>query len=436
MAPRTAAQQQTPPADQTPTPQRTLEPERLGDVEEGASAPEPETDEMGLTPSERAEWDAMEAEGKGTTPAQTGDPEPADGDDAGDDDPAAEGQQNQQPAPVPGDDDEDDDPAPAPGQKKPGQTISRHKHTRELNKKEQEAADLRARLAQRDIDFAKAQERLQILNEALTAPPPPDPAAVQQQAEAENPWMEKTITVEEDAIQALAQMQRRQDYTNRQQTQHFEQVQESEADRHLRETFNRDIQAYAAQPADKNPDAPFFGDAYAHLKNSRLTEISIALFDKDPNDPAEVFTQQELSRIISDFNGEEKWLVGNAVQNGKSPAAAVMKMARGRGWKRPDPQTQQRQAAPAARTNGAAPPAARAPAARPANGSAVDKLNAEIEGAAAARSLSDGGGAPPQPLVDIEQLLKMGDDEFGAYIDNLPKSRLDNIMGKEQPRAN
>jgi hypothetical protein len=423
MARAPATQQSTP----EPTQQRTLEPERLGDVEAGAEAPESEVDDLGLTSSERAEWDAMEAEAKGKAPPE---PEPAEGD-AGDGEADADGQPK--PPIVADAEDDDDEPAPA-GQKKPGATISRHKHTRELNKRDTELQALRDRLAQRDIDWAKANERLTILNEALTAPPPVDPAVAQQQAVAENPWLEPTIKVEDDAIAAIAQMQRRQDFNNRQQSQQFEQIQETEADRNLRETFNSDIQRYAAQPADQNPDAPFFGDAYSHLKNSRLTEISISLFDKDPNDPKEQFSQAELSRIIADFNSEEKWVVSNALDQKKSPAAAIMKLARGRGWKRPDPQG--RPAAPAARTNGAAPPAARPPAAaaRPANGTAVDKLNAEIEGAAAARSLSDGGGAPPQPALDIESLLKMDDEEFGLYVDRLPKGRLDAIMGKVPER--
>jgi hypothetical protein len=33
----------------------------------------------------------------------------------------------------------------------------------------------------------------------------------------------------------------------------------------------------------------------------------------------------------------------------------------------------------------------------------------------------------------MEQLLKMDDDEFGIYIDNLPPARLQALMGREFP---
>jgi hypothetical protein len=81
------------------------------------------------------------------------------------------------------------------------------------------------------------------------------------------------------------------------------------------------------------------------LKDSRLTELAISLFDKDPTDPAQVFTQAEINKLVADFNAEEKWVVANARKAGKSPSAAIMKLAKGRGFK---PQVAQAQAAPAA----------------------------------------------------------------------------------------
>jgi hypothetical protein len=415
----------TPPQDQT----QTLAPERLGDVDEGAAAPEGETDELGLTASEREAWDAMEAEAKAPPSGEPEEPEePATPDPANPDAPAA----------IVEDDDEDDEPAAAPTKGK-GQTISRHKHTRELNKREQEIADLRSQLNGTQINQAKLTERLAILNEALTAPAPADPVEAQKRAEQDNPWLEKTITVEEGALEAIAQMQRRQEYNNRVQSDTTEAIQARDEDSSLKSSFDQDIRRFSAMAPEQNPDAPHFMDAYGYIKNSRLTEIAISLFDKDPNDPNEVFTQPEISQIIQDFNAEEKWVVNNAVSKGKSPAAAIVRMAKARGWKAaqaaaapaPAPGARQPQAPAAPRA-----PAPRAPAAPAAAApTAVDRLNSEIEGARNARSLSDGGGAPPLEPLDANRLLKMSDEEFGDYIDNLPKNRLDSLMGKEPERV-
>jgi len=64
---------------------------------------------------------------------------------------------------------------------------------------------------------------------------------------------------------------------------------------------------------------------------------------------------------------------------------------------------------------------------------AIAQIEAERAGAAASRSLSDGGGSPPGEPLSIEQLLQMDDETFGAYVDNLPTQRLQSIMGREFP---
>ncbi len=415
----------------------TVEPERIGDVEVGADAPASEVDELGLNASERAAWDAMEAEAaqEGAQPAGE-----AAGDGAvegeGEGEAGAEGDpeppkpgQNSLKQQTDGDDDDDDAPA-APG--KPGQTVSRHKYSRDIKKRDTELAELRAKVAESGITAAKLEERLNILNQALTAPPPKTPEQQEQEAVAQNPWLEKTIDPAEDAIQALAQMQRRQEYSQRQNQQQGEYLAGDAEDRQLRSNFAADIAAFAQSDAGKDGQ---WDQAYAFLKNSRLTEIAISLFDKDPNDPNENFTKPEIDRIIRDFNAEEKWVVSNAISKGKSPAQAIMRLAKGRQWKYEAPQQQQaapqRQAAPAARQP------EQQPAPRQQNGaaqqqSAVDKINSEIEGAAAARSLSDGGGAPPAPELTLERILKMGDKEFAAFADNISEERLAQLMGKPQ----
>ena len=63
--------------------------------------------------------------------------------------------------------------------------------------------------------------------------------------------------------------------------------------------------------------------------------------------------------------------------------------------------------------------------------SAVAQIQAEMAGANASRSLSDGGGSPPGEPLSMERLLHMNDEEFGIYVDNMPKSQLDAIMGRD-----
>jgi hypothetical protein len=211
-----------------------------------------------------------------------------------------------------------------------------------------------------------------------------------------------------------------------------EATQDQLQDQALLRDFTRDTQMYAQTEEGQH----FFGGegAYQFLKNSRLVELGISLFDKDPTDPNEQFTPQEINKMIADFNAEEKWVVNNALSTGKSPAKAIMRLAKGRGWKPPQA------AAPAAPlpAGGArrpAQPQARSPAApAPAAArNAVAQIQAEQAGAAASRSLSDGGGVPPAEPLSIETLLKMDDQEFGMYIDNLPTQRLQALMGREFP---
>jgi hypothetical protein len=59
----------------------------------------------------------------------------------------------------------------------------------------------------------------------------------------------------------------------------------------------------------------------------------------------------------------------------------------------------------------------------------VDQLADLAAAQDAGRSLSDGGGAPPQGL-SAEMLLKLDDEEFAALVDQLPKHQLDTLMGR------
>lgn len=404
--------------------------ERIGDVDEGAPPPDSGLDEYGFTAEERAVFDGMK---QGETDS-SGPEEP---------EPVVEDPAPEAPAVPPVDPQvppvaEDDDDAPDvittdPKTGKTQKTINYGKHQRLITKAQKEAETLRQAAETERLNNAKLAERLQILNEALMAPSPQaDPAAP---AAPANPMLEPTINVEDDAIAAVAQMQRRQIWMANSSTQAQEQTQEMLEDQQLVADFTRETNAFSATEEGRH----FLGSegAYQYLKNSRLTDLGISLFDKDPTDPAVVFTQAEINQMVSTYNADEKWVVSNALKQNKSPSQAIMKLAKGRGWRPPAAQPAPVPAVPAV-----VPPApaarAPAPAARPAPptpapSSAAAKLQSEIEGAAASRSLSDGGGSPPAELLSMEMLNRMNDEEFGRYVDSLPRDRLDSIMGKQFP---
>ena len=417
----------------------TLQAERIGDVEEGENlAPPGEVDELGLTPDERAQFDGMKDADRGigegpeeaeevseelapSTPPSPGVEAPA----------PAEAKAK---APEPEEDDEPDQVTRDPRTGKEQRTISYGKHQRLLKKAQADAEELRKQAEEGRINHAKLAERLAILNDALTAPQAPRQLTPQeqeyqrQQEIQQNPMLEETIDPSVDIAGALAQMQRRQVFMAQASMYQQATTQEAMAHEAMVRDFTRDTQLFSQTEEGQH----FFGmdGAYQHLKNTRLVELGLALFDKDPSDPRETFTQAEIDKMIADFNSEEAWLVQNALQHGRSPAKAIMKHAQLRGWRPPQVQatTPAPVVQPQVRRTAAQAPLARAPVS-----SAVAQINAERAGQAASRSLSDGGGAPPSGPLTPKELLEMDDEQFGLYIDNLPPHALQALMGREFP---
>lgn len=416
-----------------------LQAETIGDVEEGTLPPESELDELGLNAEDRAAFDSMQEADRALP--ESDEPPPAAETPPGVERPTVDAPPAPQvaprvPPPPPEEDEEPDQVTRDPRTGKEQRTISYGKHQRLLNKARADAEALRTQAQEERVNQAKLAERLSILNEALMAPPPQQPQTPQEieaarlQEIQQNPMLEETVDPSVDLPNAIAQLQRRQVYMANASMQQQEDTQEQLQDQALLRDFTRDTQLYAATQEGQH----FFGGegAYQFLKNSRLVELGISLFDKDPTDPNETFTQAEINKMIVDFNNEEKWVVSNALKANKSPAKAIMRLAKGRGWRPPQAPAPapQPQLQPGARRAAPAPAARRAAA--PAV-SAVAQLQAEQAGAAASRSLSDGGGAPPAEPLSVETLLKMDDEEFGLYVDNLPTARLQQLMGREFP---
>ena len=312
MAPRTAA-----------APQTTLQPENIGDVEEGYT-PEAEggVDELGLTPEDRAVFDGMrdadrglpqepeEGEGEGEGAPGAAEPRPVL------DAPPAPGPGKKQ-APIEEEPDEPDQITRDPRTGREQRTISFGKHQRLMNKARADVEALRSQAEEGRISQAKLAERLSILNDALTAPPPPRQLTPQemhyqrQQEALQNPMLEDTVDPSVDLAASIAQMQRRQIFLANASMQQQEDTQQQLTYQSMLRDYVRDSEAYSRTEEGQN----FFGDngAYQFLKNSRLVELSFSLFDKDPRDPNERFTQPEIDQIIAEFNAEERQLVSDAL---------------------------------------------------------------------------------------------------------------------------
>lgn len=403
--------------------------EHIGEAGDGVDADaggEGISEATGLTAEEQAAFDGMRT---GDTPA--GDTEPPEGDEGQDTD--AEADLDSEDADA---DPADVDPATpllskektpeelaadaAAGKKPPPKTVSFGKYQRELKKAGETAAAAQAEARRAREDAIKLAERVAIINEALTAP---QPAAIDPNAPPANPFEESDIDPEVDYAASVKQIQRRQRFQNDNQGRIEQDVTLSREDQHMRDTFQRDFTAAAATD-------PSVSAAYQFLKDSRLTEICISEFDKDPNDPEEVFTPQQVARMVQIFNAEEKYVVGNALKAGKSPTAAIVRLARARGFKYEAPAA----AAPAARAAVPAVPVARNGTGRavvpaPAAPSAAEQLAALAAAQEGGKSLSDGGGAPPSGLT-AQMLVDMGDDEFAELLDRIPQHQLNALLGR------
>lgn len=291
----------------------------------------------------------------------------------------------------------------ATGKKPAPKTVSFGKYQRELKRAGETAAAAQAEAKKAREDAIKLAERVAIINEALTAQPA---AAVDPNAPPANPFEEADIDPTEDYAESVKQIQRRQRYQMENQNRVEQDVTVSREDQQMRDTFQRDFSAAAGVDAT----VPL---AYQFLKDSRLTEICISEFDKDPNDPEEVFTPQEVARMVQIFNAEEKYVVGNAIKAGKSPTAAILRLAKARGFKPPAAPQPAAVPQPEARSGTGR---AIIPAAAP---SAAEQIATLAAARDAGKSLSDGGGAPPESGISAKMLLDMDDEEFRAFIDGL-----------------
>ena len=389
------------------------QPERVED----AGPADVESDDIGLTPEEQAQFDAMQA---GRDPGGKDDIEP-DGAVADAGEGAGEADEEDEPASTDGDGEPplaaaDGETTPAAGQKKP-KTISYGRHQRDMAKLQDQLTAAQGETAKEREARVRLDERTKQLLEAISQKAPPAAAAVDDDPEPninDDPighaqWkirsLEKTVTELKNG---------------RQQDQELSAAEQEE--RQVYETYAGTLESAAA--AD-----PTFADAFVHLRETRYRELGFIYAGVDINDKAAVDAaltpdeQVALSRNIQrTFHNEQMMVARESMKARKSPAAVVKNLALARGFV-PKAAGEADPAAPA--RGGKAPPAApAAPAA-----SVKDQLQAIRAGSESSRSLSNAGGSPGGDITP-ERIASMSDDEWNEFFDSMPKRKLDAMMGK------
>jgi hypothetical protein len=317
----------------------------------------------------------------------------------------------------------------ANGAKKP-KTISYGKHQREQQKQQKRFDDLQKQLDAARGETAKEREARTRLDERtnllLEAIQTKAPAAAEKKDDDPEPdgeadpighlqWQNRQLAKRVEDLTAG---------TQRQQQETAQQQQE----RQLYEAYAGDLENAARADAS-------FADAFVHLRETRYRELGFIYAGIDVNDPAQCAQlspedQAALSQNIQrTFHNEQMMVAREAIKVRKSPAQVVRNLALARGFQ---PKAKEAAAddggtAVAAASKVANGGARKAPPADA--GSVKDQLQAIREGQGAAKSLSDGGGSPGGSITP-QRLAEMSDDEFLELYENMPKRKLDSLMGK------
>lgn len=274
------------------------------------------------------------------------------------------------------------------------QERERHRETRT------KAETLERELASQREQYARAEERLRLLNEALShaSQVQQQPVAQpQQQAapaqEETNPFEEPTVDPEVDVFAWAKQKERRESYLRRENEallallqsrdekfNQFEQkTQARDTETQMRQTYQADALRYMSQQTD-------FADAYKHLIEGRRSELEyMGIADKAQQDAA--------------IAQEERDIVAAAIQRGESPAAFIYGLSQRRGYRKAEP-------APTP-----APVQPQQPAPKPMAANPAQRIETAAKAQQAAATLSGGGGGSTPPLT-MQSLVDMSEAEF------------------------
>jgi hypothetical protein len=292
------------------------------------------------------------------------------------------------------DDDEDEDGSRASKFVPHGQF---HKERTRRHNAEKESAELK-------LKFAKAEERLAILNELIQSGgsrqeehgQPAQNGKANGNGQAKSAWDEPDIDPEEDFSGALSQLRRRQQEDREARNQWQQKTEERAKDSEQSTAYVRDAVAYAKQN-------PAFAHAYRHLMQTYHHEL-------------EAFGMTDREQRNQHIRNEEKKLAQFALENRQSPAAVIMQLAEARGFKFQPPQEEHHE-----EDDGEAPSLAKA--AKEVKGKVETIKKAQKSTA----SLSNAGGGAKNGLT-MESILAMNDDEFFEKVHKLPVSKRKKLL--------
>lgn len=315
-----------------------------------------------------------------------------------------------------------------PQGEKPPRRVTWSRHTRELAERDAKIKALTEQAESGKITQAKFEERLAIINEALTAKAAPKEDAAEDDPEPDveanifehNAWLKRQnmkLAERLDRMEQNGQVQ--------------------QAENLVRQTYSNDVESYVQQE-------PAFPQAYQFLMANRIAELAVHYFGKDLYAEGATLTAPERAQINRTIIAEEKEVVSAAIQKGQSPAQRIYALARARGFKPAPPAAaadagKGKEAAGAKKATGGAPGslAEQAEAVANGNGAAaggngkvsvreeIERAKAGVEGS---RSLSEGGGAPKITLTP-ERLASMPQEEFDILVSRLTEDELRVAMG-------
>jgi hypothetical protein len=301
----------------------------------------------------------------------------------------------------------------ANGEKPPPRRVNYARYRRDIDKREKELKEERERNRVMAENQARLDERMKLLTEALTP-------QKKEEMEDQDPMPDP-----EQDIFGYAQWQGRQIERLAAEVNNIKtgsRAQQDEAQ--LFDAYKNDVVNYARQD-------PTFSPAYQYLMASRTIELAQVFFGKDVTEEGATLSPQEATQIRNAIAEEEKEIVAATLKSGGSPAQRILALAKGRGFR-----PQQAQNAPQPADTGAAPAADAAkggvPAVKDKGGldrpSVTDEISRIKQGQEAARSLSNGGGAPNAPLT-AEKLVAMSEEEFSALYESMSPAEQRAILG-------
>jgi|GEM_PF-3681360 len=253
--------------------------------------------------------------------------------------------------------------------------------------------------------YARAEERLAVLNEILAASNEGASAGADgdaaKQQKPKSVFEEEPIDPAQDIFAAFDQQRR----MNLELAKMMREGQEKQAQaQKLTEAEKAEqslIAAYRSDAQRFSAEKPEFKDAYTFLVKQRHAEL-------------EAFGITDAAQRNAQIQAEERQLAETALKQKLSPAAVLFKMAQARGF------------APAAQVE-AAKTQAQAAGADAAQKEAAQKLDAIRRGQQASASLSGAGGRGNEGLT-LENLANMSDEEFAAVHSKLGKRAMKKLM--------